>query len=235
MQSPLVSAIIPVYNGACYVAQAIESVRQQTYAPVEIIVVDDGSTDESSAIVQAFAEVRLIRQENAGVGAARNTGIAAARGEFLAFLDQDDRWLPEKLTTQIAYHLAHPHLGYTYTGQQFFLEEGFARPSWVRPEWLTTPQPGQIPSTLVVRPWAFAQIGLFDPMYLTGSDSDWAFRAKDAGIPMAILPDLLMLRRVHSENGSAATATLARELLSAARQSVLRQRQQRQATRQEGA
>ena len=123
-QHPLVSVIIPVHNGGRYLRAALESVFAQTYRPFEVIVVDDGSTDDSGVIAQSFHDVRYIHQANQGVAAARNNGIEAARGEFFAFLDQDDLWTPEKLKLQIAYLLSHPDLGYTLTQQQFFLEPG---------------------------------------------------------------------------------------------------------------
>src|SRR5688500_924354 len=114
-QQPLVSVIIPVYNGARFLRAALESVFAQTYRPIEVIVVDDGSADDSGVIAQSFPEVRYIRQENQGVAAARNNAIEAARGEFFAFLDQDDLWTPEKLRLQIEHLLDHPEVGYTLT------------------------------------------------------------------------------------------------------------------------
>src|SRR6476660_1471039 len=112
-EKPLVSVIIPVYNGTCYLRAALESVFAQTYRPFEVIVVDDGSLDDSGVIAQSFDDVRYIHQENQGVAAARNNGIEVARGEFLAFLDQDDLWTPEKLKLQMGHLLSDPELGYT--------------------------------------------------------------------------------------------------------------------------
>src|SRR5213078_156464 len=112
-EQPLVSVIIPVYNGARYLRAALESVFAQTYRPIEVIVVDDGSGDDSGVIAQSFPDVHFIHQENQGVAAARNHGFDAARGEFIAFLDQDDLWTPEKLKVQVNYLLNHPDVGYT--------------------------------------------------------------------------------------------------------------------------
>src|SRR3954451_23570366 len=108
MELPLVSVIIPVHNGAKYLRAALESVFAQTYSPFEVIVVDDGSVDESGVIAQSFNDVRYIHQANQGVAAARNNGIGAARGEFLAFLDQDDLWTTEKLKLQMGYLMKDP-------------------------------------------------------------------------------------------------------------------------------
>ena len=106
MDKPLVSVIIPAFNAAEYIRQTLNSVLAQTYQAMEVIVVDDGSSDATGAIVEEFvkkdARVQLVRQSNAGVGAARNTAIRMARGEYIAPLDADDIWFPEKLEKQVA-------------------------------------------------------------------------------------------------------------------------------------
>lgn len=101
---PEVSVIIPTYNRAKYVSQAIDSVLAQTYKDYEIIVVDDGSKDNTRQVLEAYKDkIIYLYQENAGVSAARNAGIKAAKGEWMAFLDSDDRWLPDKLLCQMEY------------------------------------------------------------------------------------------------------------------------------------
>src|SRR3989441_12309052 len=115
VEPPYVSVVIPVYNGERYLADAIQSVRDQTYQNFEVIVVDDGSTDGSAEVAQSFGEaIRYVHQANGGVCKARNTGMAVARGGYLAFLDQDDLWLPDKLATQVAYLDSHPEVGAVY-------------------------------------------------------------------------------------------------------------------------
>ena len=109
-----VSAVIPAYNSGESIARAIESVLCQTYPADEIIVVDDGSTDNTAEMVQSFGErVIFIRQENAGASVARNTGIQAARFDWIAFLDADDEWVPEKLRLQVELLQRHPELVWT--------------------------------------------------------------------------------------------------------------------------
>jgi glycosyltransferase involved in cell wall biosynthesis len=228
-ENPLVSVIIPVYNGARYLRAALESVFAQSYRPFEVIVVDDGSTDDSGVIAQSFPDVRYIHQENQGVAAARNHGIEAARGEFFAFLDQDDLWTPEKLKLQLAYLLSHPDLGYTLTQQQFFLEPGETIPAWFRKELLSEVHTGWVLGTLVVRRTAFEKIGNFATGYSAASDGDWFFRAKATGIPMAVVPELLLLKRIHGANESAR----AKEILSELRKVVKSSLDQRRGTRPE--
>jgi len=117
---PIVSVIIPTYNRAHVLARAIQSVLNQTYQDFEIIVVDDGSTDNTEEVIKSFNDprIRYIRhEENKGAAAARNTGIKAAKGEFIAFQDSDDEWLPKKLEKQMeAFDNASPKVGVVYTG-----------------------------------------------------------------------------------------------------------------------
>lgn len=112
---PLVSVIIPAYNAEKYVLEAIRSVLDQDYASIEILLVDDGSTDNTAALVEREApQVRIIRQDNAGTAAAKNTGLSHASGELICFLDADDGWFPGKLTAQANYLQQHPEVGLVY-------------------------------------------------------------------------------------------------------------------------
>src|SRR5438067_8321397 len=119
MRTPgLVSVITPVYRGERFVAATIQSVLAQTYRDWELVIVDDGSPDDSAGIIDGYLphpQIRFIRQANAGVAAARNTGIANARGEFVALLDQDDLWLPDKLERQLLYLNARPDVGFVHS------------------------------------------------------------------------------------------------------------------------
>lgn len=109
--SPLISVVIPTYNRAHMVCEAIDSVLAQDYAPFELIVVDDGSTDDTPDRIGAYGDrIRVLTQENKGVSAARNAGIHMAQGDFLAFLDSDDLWEKQKLSCQMDFFKAHPHM-----------------------------------------------------------------------------------------------------------------------------
>jgi len=121
----MVSVVIPTYNRARFVTRAVESVLAQTYADYEIIVVDDGSTDDTKEALRPYeSRIRSLCQENAGVSAARNTGISAARGEWIAFLDSDDEWLPEKLAVQMDCVSMHPEIVAHVTNAKIVLSGG---------------------------------------------------------------------------------------------------------------
>lgn len=114
---PLVSVVVITYNAAAYVGHAIESVLQQTWDNLELVVIDDGSTDDTPGVVQRFPDPRItyVRQSNRGPNAARNAGIRQARGELVAFLDCDDWWVPEKIARQVAAALNNPKAGLVYS------------------------------------------------------------------------------------------------------------------------
>lgn len=117
--NPLVSVVIPARDAEAFVADAVRSVMGQTYRPLECIVVDDGSTDATASVVSRLSGVTLLRHEQArGVSAARNTGVHASTGSYLAFLDADDGWAPEKLTRQVAALTAAPRTGILMSGYQ---------------------------------------------------------------------------------------------------------------------
>ncbi len=198
----MVSVIVPVYNGELYIAEALGSVLAQAYSPLEIIAVDDGSSDGSAAIIQSLPGVRYIRQDNSGTAAARNVGIVSSRGQWIAFLDQDDRWTPDKIAVQISFMHRHPELSYTVASERLLVEAGIERPSWLKPELVDRDHIAWLPGTLVARREVFDVVGLFDTAYSSSSDSDWFFRANDLGIPMAALPDVLLEKRIHTANQS---------------------------------
>ena len=112
---PTVSVIIPSYNCELYIAETLKSILGQTFKDIEIIVVDDGSTDKTWQIVTSYAPVRLITQANAGVCAARNRGIREAAGQYICLMDHDDYWLPDKLALQLEQMQRHPEVGLVYS------------------------------------------------------------------------------------------------------------------------
>jgi glycosyltransferase involved in cell wall biosynthesis len=134
MKLPLVSTIVPIYNGETYIANTIESILLQTYSNTEIVIVNDGSKDRSYQMLEpylTFSRVKYIEQENRGVAAARNTGIRNSSGELIAFLDQDDLWLPEKIEKQVKILLTHPEIALVHGKFNFINETG----SKIEPLW----------------------------------------------------------------------------------------------------
>jgi glycosyltransferase involved in cell wall biosynthesis len=130
---PVVSVVIPTYNSAAFLREAIQSVLGQTYDDFEIVVVDDGSTDNTESVVHSFGDqVCYMKQQNQGAGAARNHGIKRSRGKYVAFLDADDLWLPGKLGEQIAVLDQDPKLGLVYSDWAVMTEQGEAEPSYLR-------------------------------------------------------------------------------------------------------
>src|SRR5262249_40573327 len=131
-ESSLLSVVIPTYNSDCFVAQAVQSVLDQTYHHREILVVDDGSIDKTKDILSKFGNsIRYLYQENRGPSAARNMGIKAARGEYVCFLDADDVWTPGKLELQLAFMEQNPTIGLVFADHEEFNTEGVVLKSFL--------------------------------------------------------------------------------------------------------
>jgi len=218
----LVSVVIPVYEGERFLAETLDSVAAQTHTPVETIVVDDGSPDNSVQVASGRPGVRVLRLPHRGVAAARNAGVAAARGELIAFLDQDDLWQPSKLAQQVALLSARPELDIALTHVEMVLQEGTPRPPWMT--WETDVQPGYLPSAWLVRRAAFDRVGGFDAQYQVACDADWLARARDRGLLSETLPEALVHWRIHGSNGSYDQATMRSETFRMLRANAERQR-----------
>ncbi len=198
---PLVSCIVPVFNGERYRAEALDSILAQTWRPLEVIVVDDGSTDGTAHIAAGYgAEVSYIHQANAGPAAARNRGLDAAAGEFIAFLDADDLWHKEKLARQMARFEARPELDLCSAHMENFWSPEVKREK-DRPSdgGLAKTQPG-VTQAIVARRALFDRIGPFDTTLKHRDAMEWLSRAVDAGAVMETLPDVLVFRRIHRDN-----------------------------------
>lgn len=202
--APLVSCVIPVFNGERFLRDAIGSVLAQTYPAVELLVVDDGSTDGTRTAVASFgARVRYLWQLNAGPAPARNAGIAAATGAFVSFIDSDDCWEPEKLARQIARFQARPELDLCVTHiQNFWMPEVADEERRLAGSRQAGPLPGYSSVTLVARRALFEAIGAFDVTLKHGDDTDWFARAERHGAVSELLPDVLVRRRLHANNRS---------------------------------
>jgi glycosyltransferase involved in cell wall biosynthesis len=228
MDKPLVSAIIAVKNGERFLASAIESILKQSYQPVDLIVVDQQSTDSTADIARSYGAVRYVWQAGQVVARAWNLGIDTAVGEFVAFLAHDDTWTPDKLSTQVDYMLAHPEVDYTIVRARFVLQPGCPIPSGFRQALLTGDHVCRTPEALVARKALFDRIGKFDPDFRGSEDVDWFARANDYGVPFAVIPKVLLIKRIHDANTSQNAPVQQAFLLKALRQSVERKRTQGQ-------
>ena len=226
MSDSLVSVVIPVHNGGRFLAEAIDSVLAQGYPHREVVVVDDGSTDDSPAIARA-RPVRYQRQENQGVAAARNAGLAAARGELIAFLDQDDVWLPHKLDAQVAFLLEHPSVDMVISPLEVEVEPGAAPLSWFEPDAGMDVQLVPLLGTLLAWRRCFDRVGGFDTRYEIACDTDWIMRARDAGLVLEAAPGVCMRYRMHERNSSRREDRLNAEVRAVYRASVARKREAR--------
>ena len=190
--APLVSVVVPVHNGAAVLSDALASVRLQTFRNFEAIVVDDGSTDDSHALAQKFADedprIKVLRQPNGGVSAARNAAIARARGEFIAFLDADDVWLPGKLAAQIDLARREPGAGLFFSDYFFWDGQNDLGRRYNNPDKFPDGDTSQRliffnlfgTSTVMVRSQTLKAAGLFDSGLQTAED--WGLWLRIAGL-----------------------------------------------------
>lgn len=215
----VVSVVMPVKNGAAYLAAALESVCSQSCPPDEIIVADDGSTDDTARLASGFdARVRVISGPFGSAAAGRNAGVAAARGDVLAFLDHDDLWTAGRLERQLALLAREPAvelvLGQTqrvreHEGQLVPLGPPAAEPSL---------------GALLVTRAAFERVGPLDETKTYDEDVDWFLRAREAGIPARADTELAQIYRRHATNATNARAADIRGFFTALRDSIARRR-----------
>ncbi len=199
--SPLVSTIITVYNGETYLAETIESVVNQNYPNIEIITIDDGSTDGTRKLTQRFVPpVRYHYQSNSGIAAAWNRGIELAKGDFIAFLGADDIWTKNKIQQQMKVFNKDPTLEIVFSHVKQFhspeLSEQEKKRIWCPDELM----PGVSAGTMLIKRDSFFKVGLFDTQWCRGIFVNWYMRASEIGLRTHILPDLHMWRRLHRTN-----------------------------------
>jgi glycosyltransferase involved in cell wall biosynthesis len=203
MNHDLISCIVPVFNGERYLQEALDSILAQTYQPLELIVVDDGSTDGTATLAAGYGErIRYLWQANAGEASARNRGLSAAQGEFIAFLDADDLWHPEKLTRQVARFHERPELDLSFTWfQNFWVPELAEEAKLYQKRVLAQPVSAYGISTFVTRRSAFTKFGNFSTEeHPAATGMMWFLRAAERGAVIEIWPETLTYRRLHATN-----------------------------------
>ncbi len=205
MSRPTVSCILAVYNGRQYLAEALDSIRRQSRPVDEIIVVDDGSTDDTVEIAERFgAPLRCIRQQNAGQSAARNHGVRVSRGDMLSFLDCDDLIHPKKIERQLRRFDEAPQLALIDAYAQNFWspevpQEQRQLTGWQAMTHSDQPWPEFI-ATWLFRREAWQCAGQFDENRRFAEDSDWHDRVRFSGMPMETMRAVLARRRLHQTN-----------------------------------
>ena len=192
--SPVVSAILAVYNGRRYLPRALESVLGQTRPPDEVIVVDDGSDDGSGEIARGFRGVTCLPIDRSGQGEALNRGVAASRGTHLAFLDADDEWLARKLELQLACFESDGTLDAVFGHVEQFVEAGDGDARNLGPSL------ARLPGAMLITRAALLRGGPFAADLRLGMVVEWYARAKDGGLREAVLPDVVYRRRIHGGN-----------------------------------
>jgi glycosyltransferase involved in cell wall biosynthesis len=196
--APEISVIVPVYNGAGFLHEALSTIARQRIARIEVVLVDDGSTDNLPQLVAALPQpVRYIRQTNQGLGAAHNRGLREARGELIAFLDIDDSWPEDSLRARLQALRDEPQLALVY---------GHSQLQRLEPDRLTgsgrwtdfgAPLTYMLMGSVLARRSAFERAGAFDPAMGLADDADWYLKAVDAGLPMRRLERTLHWYRQH--------------------------------------
>jgi len=213
---PLVSVVIPVFNGERFLREAVQSVLDQQYSPLEIIVVDDGSTD-NTAIVARDLPVRYLHQTNQGPAAARNRGIEQAQGSLIAFADADDLWPAGKLESQLPLLIKDPRIDIVLGRiQQVLLSEG---------EELGETTFSVNLGSAVIRKSVFERIGLFDETMRYSEDVDWFMRARESGAAIVTIDAVTLFYRQHEQNMTRGKSTAELNVLKALKKSLDRRRE----------
>ncbi|MGZ3644753.1 MAG: glycosyltransferase [Ktedonobacteraceae bacterium] len=195
---PLISVIIPVYNGERYLAEAIESVLAQDYAPLEVIVIDS-SADNSEAIAKSYKPVWYYYQARSGTSAALNRGIKEARGHFFAFLDADDIWSENKISLQIAAFEKDPELEAVF-GQLIRFHTRGGGDAGTEKVYDDKILPALFRQAMLIKKESFYRVGLFDISLTIGEFIDWYKRAIESHLKILVLPDVVLKRRIHNDN-----------------------------------
>ncbi|WP_234734744.1 glycosyltransferase family 2 protein [Tellurirhabdus bombi] len=224
-QLPFLSVIIPVYNAERHLAAAIKSIQDQQYPALEILAIDDGSSDKSAEILRSFPEVTYTYQTNQGPAAARNRGIQQAKGEFILFLDADDYFPAGKIQQQLAYFERDPTLEAVVGKSQFIFEEDAQTDEFRFPD-----ETHQVFNVLVgsgiYRRSVFEKIGLFDEGLRFSEDFDWFNRIREKEVAMLLTDDITLFYRRHNTNMTRDTDSMRVNALLMIKRSLDRRRQE---------
>jgi glycosyltransferase involved in cell wall biosynthesis len=222
--SPLVSVLITVYNGAPYLGEAIESALGQTWPRVEVVVVDDGSDDGSADVARAHDVVFERLPERTGIGAARNRAAALASGEFLTFLDADDRFPPDKLDVQLEAFSRDPSLDVVYGHVHEFVSPDVPAEGAARIRRAVPRSQSHLAGVMLVRREAYDRVGPWAVGLKVGTGVEWYMRSAELGLRTALLDHVLLERRLHQTNNGLREAAHRSRYLSIVKEALDRRR-----------
>ncbi len=193
--APLVSVIMAAYNAAEHIGEALDSVLAQDWRPLEVVVVDDGSTDDTAAVVRRYPDVVYVRQDNQGPSAARNAAVERSSGEFVANFDSDDLLPTTRVSDQARYLLAHPEVGAVFGRQEWM-----NAPEWMARDSVYGDVDGIPLSSVMFRREVFFQLGGYDTSFVHGEDMDLLVRMRERGIEYQVVPEIVLRRRYQSSS-----------------------------------
>lgn len=223
-----ISVILPAYNAGKYIGEALQSIINQTVPVHEIIVVDDGSTDHTKEVVSNFP-VRYIYQTNKGTAAALNTGIEQSSGDYLAFLDADDIWMPQRLYLQLQAFEKDPSLDMVFGFMQQFISPELSVDEQNKIEVNTTAiMVGIHKSAWLIKRHAFMSVGLFTGGFLLEEFTDWYARSKEKSLREFVVKEVVAKRRIHQSNTSRVQKELKKDYPRILKAALDRRRQQGQ-------
>ncbi|WP_051688398.1 glycosyltransferase family 2 protein [Butyrivibrio sp. AE2032] len=195
-----VSVLIVAYQAEEFIKETVGSVLAQTYSPFEIIVVNDGSTDKTGEIVSSFSSVRCVASEHKGIASARNLAVKEAKGDYVAFLDADDIWVPSKLEKQVRYISDNENCQIVFSHYENFTDIPLDSLTERQKKVMENLSYPYLASALISRN-VFEKYGLFDEKYTYGEDTEWLKRLQFAGLDLSHeIPEVLYRRRIHGAN-----------------------------------
>jgi glycosyltransferase involved in cell wall biosynthesis len=197
---PDISVVIPVHNGERYLAESIRSVLDQGHAALELLVIDNASTDATADVARAFASIRYFQLPEKGLSKALNYGLERCRGAFLGFLDADDLWSPNRLALQLEAFARTPAVEMVFGHVEQFISPELDESAKAKLSIRDKRLPGRYRGAMLIRKDSFRKVGGFEPSVDYGEFIDWYMRAVEHQIREVMLPDVVTLRRVHGAN-----------------------------------
>lgn len=217
--------MIGAYNASAYIREAIDSVFAQSHRPLELVVVDDGSDDGTGEVVREYGDALIfVRQDRGGNGAARNRAVREASGDYLAFLDADDRFLPLKLEHQLAALELDSTLDMVFGHVREFVSPELSAETRAGIRAPAPVQPWAAPNLMLIRRAAFDLVGPFSEEHRVGVTVDWYARAQEAGLKSLVLPEVVLERRLHTQNNGMREADARSQYIHVLRASLERRR-----------